>query len=329
MTRKNRPPTAAADFSHDPVMLAEMRAAMAPQANEIYVDATFGAGGYTSALLADAPCRVIAFDRDPEAATRHMAMPAALRDRCTFVDAPFSDMGTQLQTLGVTGVNGVVMDLGVSSPQLDDAARGFSFRFSGPLDMRMDPRAGLSAADVVNDYDEKEIADILYLYGEERRARAIARAIIAARQDARIESTDALAAIIRRVVKTSPKDLIDPCTRSFQALRIFVNRELDELEAGLAAATRALKPQGRLVVVSFHSLEDRIVKQFLYRHAGRAGRPSRHLPEDTAAAPLYILHPARAQGPSAAECVRNPRARSAKMRVAIRTTAPADEGAFV
>lgn len=308
---------------HDPVMLNEMLAALAPVNDEIYVDGTFGAGGYTRAILQSAPgCRVIAFDRDPEARVRFEALPSDVRARVTFVDAPFSQMRTCLEALGQTDVNGVVLDLGVSSPQLDQAERGFSFRFDGPLDMRMDPRSGESAADVVNGYDEKALADIIYQYGEERQSRSVARAIVTARKEGSITSTQELATIIRRVIRKSPKDTSDPCTRTFQGLRIFVNRELDELDAALDAGITVLKEGGRLVVVTFHSLEDRMVKQFMQDKSGRTARPSRYAPDVVAASPVLNLPSTKALPPSDAETRRNPRARSAHLRVAIRTAAP-------
>lgn len=310
------------DFRHDPVMLDEMLVAIDPQDGEVYLDGTFGAGGYTRAILNKANCKVIAFDRDPEARPRYDGMTAEHRARCTFVDAPFSEMAERLRALNISGVDGVVLDLGVSSPQLDDAARGFSFRFSGPLDMRMDPRVGESAADVVNSRDEEELANIIYIYGEDRKSRSIARAIVAARKIARIETTDQLASIIRRVIRVSPKDQSDPCTRTFQALRIFVNTELDELSAALRSAMTILNTGGRLVVVTFHSLEDRIVKQFFQTHGGRAARPSRYAPDIEIAAPLLTLPTSKAIPPTEAEVRRNPRARSAHLRIAIRTDAP-------
>ena len=306
---------------HRPVMLREMLAAIAPADGEVYVDGTFGAGGYTQAILDAADCRVIAFDRDPEARARYDALPASVRDRCTFIDAPFSSLHSALSAQGITSINGVVLDLGVSSPQLDDAARGFSFRGDGPLDMRMDPRTGANAADLVNTLPERELADILFQYGEEKKSRAIARAIVDARRTQPITTTAQLANLIRRVIKASPRDTIDPATRSFQALRIAVNDELGELRAALQSALQCLAPGGRLVVVTFHSLEDRIVKQFFTTHGGRAPNTSRHLPTIGAAtAPALLDLPTiKPIAPSDDEVAVNPRARSAHLRRAIRT----------
>jgi 16S rRNA (cytosine1402-N4)-methyltransferase len=286
------------------------------------VDGTFGGGGYTTAFLNHAPCRVIAFDRDPAAKQRYQAMPAPLKERCLFIDAPFSQMIPQLAQHQIDQVDAVVLDLGVSSPQLDVAERGFSFRLDGPLDMRMDPRRGLSAADVINTHSADEIANIIYQYGEDRQSRRIARAIVAARQIAPITTTGALATVIRRVIPLHPRDLSDPCTRTFQALRIFVNGELDELQQVLAASLSVLKTGGRLVVVSFHSLEDRIVKQFMAQHGGRTRHTTRHAPA-VQAAPIYLrLDQYRAISASNDEITRNPRSRSAHLRVAIRTDQP-------
>lgn len=316
---------AALEFTplHAPVMLNEMLAALAPQNDEIYVDGTFGAGGYARAILTlSSTARVIAFDRDPAARARYDDLPENIRARVTFVDAPFSTLSQELKRLNIDTVHGVVLDLGVSSPQLDLPERGFSFRMEGPLDMRMNPRVGESAADVVNTYDEKSLADIIYQYGEERQSRGVAKAIITARKTAPIRTTTELATIIRRVVRTSPKDKIDPCTRTFQGLRIYINRELDELATVLQAALIALKPGGRLVVVTFHSLEDRIVKQFFQSQSGRTARPSRHAPDTGHSAPLLDIPQARALAPSKGEIARNPRSRSAHLRLAIRTTTP-------
>jgi 16S rRNA (cytosine1402-N4)-methyltransferase len=308
---------------HIPVMMADMMAALGPQNGETYIDGTFGAGGYTTAILnAAKTAHVVAFDRDPEARARYDAMPDATRAHITFIDAPFSNMHDELAAHSISNVDGVVFDLGVSSPQIDNAARGFSFRFDGPLDMRMDPRAGLSAADIVNTYDERDLANIIFKYGEEHKSRAIARAIVNARKTAPIQTTEQLAAIIRTVIRPNPRDKIDPCTRTFQALRIAVNAELDELERALPAAVSVLKPGGRLVVVTFHSLEDRIVKDFFKTFSGRAPGASRHVPQTIQAEPLLSIDTHRAQNASDDEAQKNPRARSAKLRVAVRTAAP-------
>jgi 16S rRNA (cytosine1402-N4)-methyltransferase len=308
---------------HIPVMLAEVMTALAPVSGETYVDATFGLGGYTRRILAETECQVIAFDRDPAARAHYEALPHDARARCTFIDAPFSRLQDELNARDLAPVDGVVFDLGVSSPQLDKAERGFSFRFDGPLDMRMDPRVGISASEVVNTYDEGAIADILYTYGEEKKSRRIARAIVTARKNAPIETTGRLASVIRSVMPPKGADPIDPCTRSFQALRIFVNDELDELRRALTSALTVLHTGGRLVVVTFHSLEDRIVKQFMTNESGRSAKPSRYAPITAAERPAYLnLVHTKVLSASEAESRANPRARSAKLRVAIRTATP-------
>ncbi|HYE51682.1 MAG TPA: 16S rRNA (cytosine(1402)-N(4))-methyltransferase RsmH [Azospirillaceae bacterium] len=308
---------------HIPVLMNEVVAALAPRDGDTIVDGTFGRGGYTAALLAAAPCRVIGIDRDPRAVAAGAEMASRHPGRLSVVEGRFGDMEELLAGLGVAAVEGVTLDLGVSSPQIDDPARGFSFRFDGPLDMRMG-RDGKTAADVVNTYDEAEIADILWLYGEERLSRRIARAIVQARAEAPFATTLQLAETIRRVVPRS-KDGIDPATRSFQGLRLYVNDEMGELERGLAAAERLLAPGGRLAVVSFHSLEDRRVKEFLRRRSGAQAGTSRHLPGPAAAgpAPTFRLVDRGGVTPSADEVKANPRARSARLRAAIRTDAPA------
>ncbi len=314
---------------HTPVMLREVLEALAPHDGGIYLDGTFGAGGYSLAILEAADCRVIAIDRDPEAIARGAELEPRFGGRLTTVEGRYGEMDRLSAAQGAERLDGVALDLGVSSMQLDQAERGFSFRADGPLDMRMDADGGaMTAADVVNNLPEADLADILRRYGEERRARAVARAIVAARP---ITRTLELAAIVRRVVRKGP-DGIDPATRTFQALRIYVNDELGELERGLAAAERALAPGGRLAVVSFHSLEDRAVKRFLQARSGRAPRASRHQPEG-AAPPAPSFEPIfrNARRPEEAECRRNPRARSARLRAAQRTAAPAwsdpDQGA--
>jgi 16S rRNA (cytosine1402-N4)-methyltransferase len=311
-------------------MLAEVMAALAPHTGGIYVDGTFGAGGYTRAILESCDCTVWAIDRDPDAIARAEAMATEYRGRLTPVHGRFGAMDALLAARGVQAVDGVALDLGVSSPQLDEAERGFSFRFDGPLDMRME-RNGPSAADVVNTADEETLADILYIYGEERRARPIARAIVRARAEAPITRTGELVAIVHRAIgpRTGPKGgQIDSATRTFQALRIHVNDELGEVEHGLAAAERLLAPGGRLAVVSFHSLEDRAVKSFFSLRAGSSARPSRHQPSlssrgtTRAAAPSFTLPVRKAVRPTESECAANPRARSARLRAAVRTNAP-------
>jgi len=306
--------------AHAPVLLAETIDALAPHDDGIYVDGTFGRGGYTRALLDRARCRVFAIDRDPEAIASGAALARAAGGRLTLIEGSYGDMATLLGTAGIAAVAGIALDLGPSSPQLDDPARGFSFRGDGPLDMRM-ARHGTTAADLVNTLPEAALADIIFLYGEERFSRRIARAVLAARETAPIQRTGELAAIVRKVVPAQPGG-IDPATRTFQALRIAVNDELGELERGLAAAERLLAPDGRLVVVSFHSLEDRRVKTFLRQRSAAAPRGSRHLPAaggETAAS--FSLLTKKAVRPGEAELTRNPRARSARLRAAERTAA--------
>lgn len=298
---------------HVPVLLDKVVEALAPEPGETMVDATFGAGGYSRALLANG-ARVIAFDRDPDAVAA-----AGEMDGLTLVHADFSGMEAALAEVGDGPVDGVTMDVGVSSMQLDRAERGFSFQADGPLDMRMS-REGMSAADFLNEADEAEIADVIYRYGDEPKSRRIARAITAARP---LTRTGELAAIVRRAVGWKPHDKKDPATRTFQAIRIHVNRELDELAGGLLAAERVLRPGGRLAVVTFHSLEDRMVKRFLRDRSGAAPSASRHLPTpDAAAAPTFEAV-GRAVRAGEEELASNPRARSATLRTARRTGAPA------
>ena len=305
--------------THVPVLRDEVLAALAPKDGGLYVDGTFGLGGYTLALLESADCHVLGIDRDPDAVARGASLAARFPGRLTLRQARFGDMVEVARADGIERVDGVALDLGVSSPQLDDAARGFSFRADGPLDMRME-KAGRSAADLVNTLAESELADLILDLGEERHARRVARAIIAARP---LRTTNELAAVIRRAVPRSA-DGIDPATRTFQALRLAVNEELDELDRGLAAAEGLLAPGGRLAAVSFHSLEDRRVKTFLTGRAGAGPRPSRHLPETSSVAvPTFRLLTRKPVTPSPAEIDRNPRARSARLRVAERTSAPA------
>jgi len=290
------------------------------RAGGVYIDATFGAGGYSRALLAAANCTVIAIDRDPQAIALGAELVQSAGGRLTLVEERFSQLDRVAQAAGYAAVDGVVLDLGVSSMQLDTPGRGFSFRHDGPLDMRMGG-AGPSAADVVNAASERDLANIVFLLGEERRSRAVARAIVKARERTPIATTAALAEIVAAVVRSHPGD-IHPATRAFQALRIFVNDELGELTMALAAAERVLKPGGRLVVVSFHSLEDRIVKTFLAGRSETRGT-SRHAPEVKRPAPTFRLLTRRPLTADADEVARNPRARSAKLRAAERTEAPA------
>jgi 16S rRNA (cytosine1402-N4)-methyltransferase len=291
-----------------------------PRTGGIYVDATFGAGGYSRAILAVPGTRVIGIDRDRSAITGAFDLVDRAGGRLTLVEDRFSNLAEICAAQGFDAIDGVVMDIGVSSMQLDQAARGFSFRLAGPLDMRMG-HAGPTAADVIASASERDLADIIYLFGEERHSRAVARAIVAARREAPITTTQALADLVARVVRSKPNE-IHPATRTFQALRIFVNEELDELHRALAAAERVLKPGGRLVVVSFHSLEDRIVKNFLTERGKIAGG-SRHQPEVAQAAPSFKILTKRPVTPDDDEIAANPRARSAKLRAAERTDAPA------
>ncbi|MEH3157608.1 MAG: 16S rRNA (cytosine(1402)-N(4))-methyltransferase RsmH [Sphingomonas taxi] len=299
------------DAPHIPVLLDEVVAALAPAPGERIVDATFGAGGYTRAILATG-ARVVAFDRDPDAIR---AGQAAGLDGLTLVHSDFSALESALDG----PVDGVTMDIGVSSMQLDQAERGFSFQADGPLDMRM-AQAGPSAADFLNTADEEAIADVLYHYGDEPKSRRVARAIVAARP---LTRTGELAAVVRKALGHRPHDKKDPATRTFQAVRIHVNRELGELADGLAAAERVLKPGGRLAVVTFHSLEDRLVKRFLRDRSGNAPGGSRHLPQAGAGRAPSFERVGRAVRAGEAEVARNPRARSATLRTAIRTAAPA------
>ncbi|OHC73253.1 MAG: 16S rRNA (cytosine(1402)-N(4))-methyltransferase [Rhodospirillales bacterium RIFCSPLOWO2_12_FULL_58_28] len=308
---------------HTPVMLREVMEALMPRDGGVYVDATFGAGGYSRAIVEAAECTVWGIDRDPEAAARGADQAKRYSGRLTVLCGRFGDMLLLLADRGVDKVDGVAFDLGVSSMQIDDAGRGFSFRNNGPLDMRMS-KTGMSAADVVNSLEEKELADIIYKYGEERASRKIARAIVEVRGETPFTGAAQLADLVRRVVRRS-KDGIDPATRTFQALRIYVNDELEELERGLCAAESLLAPGGRLAVVSFHSLEDRQVKNFLRRRSGAAPRGSRHHPsrEGTPCGPGFRLLRRGAVKPSTAETAANPRARSARLRTAERTDAAA------
>lgn len=307
---------------HVPVLLEEAIAALALKSDGAYLDGTFGAGGYARAILAAAPgLRLLGIDRDPDAARNAAALVSEAGGRFAFAGGRFSELDRLAEANGFTPLDGVVLDIGVSSMQLDEAARGFSFRFDGPLDMRMG-QAGTSAADLVNDASEAELADIVFHYGEERRARAVARAIVAARREAPITTTRALASLVARVVPATPGG-VHSATRTFQGLRIAVNDELGEIARALHAAERALKPGGRLAVVTFHSLEDRIVKAFLARRSGRLEGGSRHAPVTVGSAPTFRLVGRQPVAPGQAEIARNPRARSAKLRVAERTDAPA------
>ncbi len=306
---------------HVPVLLNEVVDALEPKAGGRYIDGTFGAGGYTRAVLDSAPdVRVLAIDRDPTAITAGAALVSEAAGRLTLVEGRFGDLATIASQFGFAPLDGVVLDIGVSSMQLDDPERGFSFRGDGPLDMRME-KAGRSAEDIVNGMEEGPLADLIYAYGEERRSRAVSRAIMAARKEARITTTKRLADIVGTVVRSHPND-IHPATRTFQALRIAVNDELGELERALVAAEQALAPGGRLVVVTFHSLEDRIVKQFMAERSGRMAGPSRHAPMTAAAEPTFAVVTRKPVTAGDAELRANPRARSAKLRAVERTDAP-------
>ena len=287
----------------------------------VYLDGTFGAGGYTRGILdTAAACTVIATDRDPSAVARGADLVSQSQGRLTLVEARFSDLDRVAREAGHAAIDGVVLDIGVSSMQLDQAERGFSFRLDGPLDMRM-AATGPSAADVVNTADERDLANIIYILGEERHSRAVARAIVRARAETPLVTTKALADLVASVVRSKPGD-IHPATRTFQGLRIFVNDELGELARALGAAERILKPEGRLVVVSFHSLEDRIVKSFLTGRAETRGG-SRHAPEVQRPEPTFRVLTKRPVTATDDEIASNPRARSAKLRAAARTEAPA------
>ena len=305
---------------HVPVLVDGVIAALAMHGGEDVVDGTFGAGGYTRAMLAAGAGRVIAFDRDPDAIAEG---PSLVPDsRLTLINERFSQMDQALAERGIEQVDAIALDIGVSSMQLDRADRGFSFSADGPLDMRMS-KAGLTAAEFLNDADEGEIARVLRDYGEEPRARSIARAIVAARP---VERTAQLAAIVRRAAGFRPGQKSDPATRTFQAIRIHLNAELDELEQGLAAAERALRPGGRLAVVTFHSLEDRIVKRFFRERSGGMPAGSRHRPELADPREPTFERVAKPVSPAERELADNPRARSARLRSAVRTSAPSWKG---
>jgi 16S rRNA (cytosine1402-N4)-methyltransferase len=314
-------PEAVRSAGHIPVLLDAVLAALAPRDDAVYVDATFGGGGYSEALLKAAHCRVLGIDRDPDAVRRGRDLAEHYGERLRVLEGRFGDMAELLAPVNPGPIAGIALDLGLSSTQLDTPERGFSFRFDGPLDMRMSG-AGQSAADLVASLSESELAGVIGAFGEERFARRIARAINAVRQRRPIQRTTELAEIVRAVVPQSEPGQ-DPATRTFQALRIAVNDELGELDRGLAAAEQLLAPGGRLAVVSFHSLEDRRVKEFLRRRSDLAPRASRHRPVEAAEVPpSFTLLTRRAVKPSAAEIAHNPRARAARLRAAARTAAP-------
>ena len=297
---------------HFPVMLPQVLEHLAPKDGETYVDATFGNGGYTEAVLKSANCKVIAIDRDPNVLPRVDELKSLYGDRFEFRQGCFGD----IDTLITESIDGIMFDIGVSSMQLDQAERGFSFSKEAPLDMRMS-QSGISAADIVNNMPEQELADIIYKYGEERKSRQIAAKIVAYRKNKPIQTTIELANIIYSVVHKNPQT-IDPATRTFQALRIEVNRELEELENGLKYATEALKSNGRIIVVSFHSLEDRIVKYFFREQSGNNAHVSRYMPQNITDKTAVLANVSKAILPLKEEIEINPRSRSAKLRYAIK-----------
>ncbi len=308
-------------MSHYPVMLPEILSALSPRAGGVYVDGTFGAGGYASAILDAAECTIIAIDRDPAAVDRAKVLQKRYGKRLIFLRGCFGDVEELLEQAGIGKIDGFVLDLGVSSFQVDEAERGFSFRFDGPLDMRMDCASdGETAADIVNTYEEAEIANLIYKYGEERQSRLIARRIVEQRNEKLFETTAELAELVRSVLPKNFKSKIDPATRTFQGLRIAVNDELRELERALDSSSRILKHKGCMAVVSFHSLEDRIVKNYFREMSGALSKGSRHMPDiEPVAAPLFMQETRKALKPSGKEVVENARSRSARLRYALRT----------
>jgi 16S rRNA (cytosine1402-N4)-methyltransferase len=317
------PVAAGGPARHTPVLLTPVIAALTPRDGGRYIDCTFGAGGYSRRLLEEKNCNVLAIDRDPTAIAGGAELVKHFGERLIVKQAAFGDLAEAAEASGFASPDGIVFDIGVSSMQIDDAARGFSFMRDGPRDMRMSSE-GLSAADVVNTFDEADIADILFQLGEERRSRPIARAIVRRRADSPFSTTLDLAELISTVIPRRHDDPKHPATRSFQALRIFVNDELGELARGLAAAEAILPEGGKLAVVTFHSLEDRIVKIFLAERTGKKGRPSRHLPSGGGERePSFVLTGRKPAEPDEAEVAGNPRARSARLRAAERTGAPA------
>lgn len=319
-------PEATAD-PHYPVMLTEVLEVLDPEDGGVYVDGTFGAGGYTRAILDAANCTVYAIDRDDNARITADGFDDEYGDRFNFLRGCFGDVKSLLLAVGVERVDGFVLDVGVSSMQIDEAERGFSFRFDGPLDMRMDMESdGLTAADIVNTYKQDDLANVIYEYGEERKSRRIARKIIEMRENKPFERTVELADAVRSVIPRLPKDKIDPATRTFQALRIAVNDELGELDRALESSENILSEGGRLVVVSFHSLEDGRVKRFLKEKSNTQAKGSRHLPQsvNSDVKPVFTLLSRKAIKPSDKETSENPRSRSARLRGAARCCV--DEG---
>ena len=314
--------TRAAAERHVPVLLDEVITALDLGGRHRVIDGTFGAGGYTRAILdAASDCHVMAIDRDPSAIAAGRLIESERAGRLTLVEGRFGELALHAEEHGFARADAIVLDIGVSSMQLDEATRGFSFRADGPLDMRMEQK-GESAADLVNTMDESDLADLIYKYGEERKSRAVARAIIKARAEEKITTTKRLADIVASAVYAK-HDQIHPATRTFQALRIAVNDELGELERALQGAEDLLAEGGRLAVVTFHSLEDRIVKHFIADRANAVPSPSRHMPNATRDAATFKSVTRKPIVASDAEMARNPRARSAKLRVAERTSAPA------
>lgn len=306
---------------HYPVMLPEVLEALSPQDGGVYVDGTFGAGGYSCAILGAAQCKVYGVDRDENALAAAENVKAEFGERFVFLQGRFGNVVSLLNEHGLDKVNGFVLDVGVSSMQIDNAERGFSFRYDGPLDMRMDQSSSdETAADIVNDYEEEDLANLIYAYGEERLSRRIARAIVLRRKETPFECTSDLADVVRSAVPKKPNDKIDPATRTFQALRIAVNDELGELERALDAAVDILEDGGRLVVVCFHSLEDRIVKRFFKEKSGGNSSGSRHMPvsDNRAIRVFHLPNRNKAVIPSSEEVQENARSRSAKLRYGIR-----------
>ena len=302
---------------HQPVMLDEVIDTLGPRDGGFYIDATFGNGGYSRAILQAANCHLMAIDQDPDAIERGQPLVTEFAPRFQLRQGRFSQMADWADEFAPEGLDGIVFDLGVCSTQLDQAERGFSFQKDGPLDMRMS-QSGTDAADFINDADEKDIADVLYHYGDERASRRIAKAIIKARAEEPITRTLRLAEIIRSVLPYPKPGQSDPATRSFQALRIYINEEMREIDDALLAAQNLLRPEGILVVVTFHSLEDRHVKRFLTKAAGKTANPSRHVPELTKPETYFALMGRKPQLPTDTEIASNPRSRSAKLRAARR-----------
>jgi 16S rRNA (cytosine1402-N4)-methyltransferase len=316
------PLAAGGPTGHTPVLLTSVLDVLSPRDGANYIDCTFGAGGYSRAILDAAGCRVLGLDRDPNVIRDAHPMISHYAPRLALKLARFGELAEVAEETGFVPADGIVFDIGVSSMQLDDAERGFSFMRDGPLDMRMSGE-GLSAADVVNTFDEQDIAEILYVLGEERRSRAVARAIVRRRAETPFTRTLDLADMIASVIHRKPGDAKHPATRSFQALRLFVNDELGELARGLTAAEHSLAEGGRLVVVTFHSLEDRIVKTFFTERTGKSAQPSRHLPASgDQRRPSFSLLTRKPIDPDEAEVAANPRARSARLRAGERTAAP-------